>query len=103
MARTPRTQTRMELALLAALQAYFLFGAATGHLVLPSRHGDGHYLLSGAYAWLACIAPALLGAGVIVYRGANQALSRLQRLVVSIALWVAAFALLLFCLLHSQR
>ncbi|HEX5372173.1 MAG TPA: hypothetical protein VFW84_05520 [Aquabacterium sp.] len=92
----------MELGLLAALQVYFLIGAATGHLVLPSRHGDGYYQLAGAYAWLACVTPALLGAGVIVYRGGIQALSRLQRQIVSIALWVAAFALLFFCLLHSH-
>lgn len=100
---TPLTRTRVELALLAALQAYFLFGAATGHLVLPSRHGDGHHLLSGTDAWLACITPALLGVGVIVYRGGFQALSRLQRQIVSITLWVAAFTLLFFCVIHSPH
>jgi hypothetical protein len=83
-------------ALFGAAFVYCLYGAVSGGLYLPGRHEPGA-MLSGAAAWIFCVAPALFYAAILVRHGYLRVRTTRRALTEGV-LFVAGFAAIVLAL-----
>lgn len=77
------------------LFAYFLYGAISGDLYLPGKHGPGVHL-HGLPAWLVTFAPLSIYVALIIRAGLLQFPNSLTQGVVELPLLFGGIALLIF-------
>ena len=91
--RMSRTNHIFVAILFGGLFVYLLYGAFTGDLYIPSRHGAGSHL-HGFGAWMVATSPALIYLGLLIRSGLFQFPSRgIQG---SVELALLALAVILF-------
>jgi len=92
--RMSKSEYLFTLILFGSLFAYFLYGAISGDLYLPSKHGDGVHL-KGLGAWEVTCSPILLYLGLVVRSGAFEFRSEKIQLCIELLLLFCGVALLI--------